>query len=208
MRPANLSKWTRRKLARSDRGATILEFALTALPLMFLIFGTIELGLIFAANIDLSNAVLSVTRQVRLGSIILPGMAATSSSGSQMSLADFKAAICSRFSLLTNALCLSQLQVDVRVLSNFAAAPPNPISGSNFSTAGFCFYSGTPGAIVSLRTYLLWPVTTPVLLAPLSSVTSVTASSGSSSGNFFVLKSHEAFVNEPNSAISNTGNGC
>lgn len=198
----------RRGLAGSDRGATILEFALVALPLCMLIFGTIELGLIFTANIDLSNAVLSVTRQVRLGSIVLPGMAVTSSSGNQMSLSDFKAAICNRVSLLTNALCLSQLQVDVRVLSSFAAAPPDPVSGTNFSTANFCFYSGTQNSIVSLRTYLLWPVTTPLILNPLVSVKTVTASSGNSSGNFFLLKADEAFVNEPNNAAINTSNGC
>ena len=187
----------------------MLEFALVALPLFFIIFATIEIGLIFAGNINLANAVLSIARQVRVGSIVLPGAATTTSSGTKMDLADFKTAICNNMVLITSTSCLAQLQVDVRVLSSFGdTSPPNPISGKTFSSAGFCFYSGNPGNIVSIRTYLLWPVVTPALLPSLSNVTSISSSGSTTTGSYFVLMSDEAFVNEPNSAVTNSGSGC
>ncbi len=198
----------RRAAARDDRGAALLEFALVGAPLLFILFAIIEIGLIFAGNVNLDNAVLSVARQVRLGAMVLPGMAATTSSGTQTDLADFKKKVCQNMVMVTNATCLSQLQVDVRVLSSFGSSPPNPISGTNFSSSSFCFYSGVPGNIVSIRAYLLWPVATPVLLPTLTNITSISGSSGSSTGSFFVLMADEAFVNEPNSAGTNTNAGC
>lgn len=198
----------RKAFARGDRGATLLEFAIVAMPLFFLLFAITELGLILATNINLSNSVLSLARQVRLGSVVLPGATVNSSTSTQMDLADFKTNVCANIAFMTAANCQSSLQVDVRVMTSFGAAAPNPISGSTFSTNAFCFYSGTPGSIVSIRTYLLWPVATPILLSALSQIQNVSTASGTSSGSYFVLIADEAFVNEPNGTATNTGNGC
>lgn len=191
------------------RGAAAVEFALVATPFLFLLFAVAELGLIFVANICLSNATLALARGIRVGSIVAPGMAATSSVGIQMDLADFKAAICKQMQLVPTSACLSQLQLDVRTQASFQnRAAPSPFSGSSFSNSGFCFYSGAPGSIVELRAYYLWPLQTPVLLSPLVNATSVTTASGTARGSYFVLTSSEVFKSEPNATATNTGSGC
>lgn len=187
----------------------MLEFALSAAPFFVLLFGTLELGLVFVTNLCLSNATLQLARQVRVGQIVLPGSSVTSTTGTQMSLSAFKTAICNDIPILPNATCVGELQVDVRTQSTFSAqTPPNPISLRNFNTAGFCFYSGAPGNIVTMHVYLLWPITTPGLLNAFANATSTTTSNGTTTGTFAVLTSNEVFKNEPNATSTNTGNGC
>ena len=199
----------RRTLGPDERGAVIIEFALVAMPFLFILFGTIELALIFVANASLENAALQLARQVRVGSIVLPGAAVSNGTGNQMTLSSFKTSICAGVTLLSQATCLGQLQVDVRTQSAFTGqTAPTPVNAGNFSTSGFCFYSGAPGNIVTMHVYLLWPVTTPVLLNALAQVTSMTTGAGTTTGNFFVLNANEVFKNEPNATSSNTGNGC
>ena len=199
----------RRKLVKDQRGATMVEFALVAVPFFFLLFAVIELGLIFVANVSLSNATLSLARQIRVGKIMASGKATTNSAGTQMSLSDFKTNICEAMAVVPTATCLSQLQIDLRTQSSFQAqSSPGTGAGGNFNTANFCFYSGSPGDIVVMRAYFLWSIATPLLLAPLASTTSFTTANGTTNGSFFVLTSAEAFRNEPNATVSNTGPGC
>lgn len=187
----------------------MLEFALVATPLFFLLFAVVELGLIFVANTCLRNATMQLARQVRVGSIVLPGASVTTGTGNQMSLSSFKTAICGNIPLLPQATCLSQLQVDVRKQSTFSGqSAPNPVSGTGFSSTNFCFYSGASSDVVSMHVYLVWPVTTPVILNALAQITSLTTTGGTTTGNFFVLTSNEVFKNEPNATTTNTGNGC
>lgn len=192
-----------------QRGAAMLEFALCAAPFFFLLFATLELGLLFVTNLCLTNATLNLARQVRVGEIVLPGSSVTKTSGTQMSLSAFKTAICNNIPILPNATCAGEVQVDVRTLSSFSTqTAPNPISSKNFSTAGFCFYSGAPGDIVTMHVYLVWPIATPGLLGGFANATSSTTSSGTTTGTFAVLNSDEVFKNEPNASSTNTGNGC
>lgn len=199
----------RRRLFNDRRGSVMVEFTLVATPLLFFIFAIIELGLIFVANTSLANATFSLARQIRVGKITAAGKATTTSNGIQMDLADFKKAVCNNIQIVPTATCLSQLQVDLRTQTSFQSqSSVNTGSGSNFNTSNMCFYSGSPGDIVVMRAYFLWSIQTPVLLAPLGSVTSVTTSAGSSTGNYFVLTSSEVFRNEPNAAATNNGSGC
>jgi Flp pilus assembly protein TadG len=182
---------------------------MVALPLFFLLFGILELGLIFVLNFNLSNATAAVGRELRVGEVIAPGAAVTASTGTQLDLTDFKTAICSKIGLVPNATCMSQLQVDVRTLSSFQnQSLTNPLSGGTFTTTGFCYYSGGAGSVVELRAYYLWPIVTPVLLGGLVNVTSTVTGSGTSSGNWFAVSSTEVFKNEPSSSITNTSNSC
>ncbi len=187
----------------------MLEFALVAAPFFYLLFGTLELGLIFVANFCLSNATLQIARQVRVGQVVLPGASVSSTTGIQMSLSAFKTAVCNNVPILSSNTCLSQLQVDVRTQTAFQGqTAPSPLSSGNFNTSGFCFYSGAPGNIVTMHVYLLWPVMTPVLLQGLTSATSMTTSGGTTSGNYFLMTSNEVFKNEPNATATNNGSGC
>ncbi len=179
------------------------------MPLLFLLFATVEMGLIFVANICLSNATLNLARQIRVGRVVASGVGATSSSGSQLDLADFKTAVCSKMLLVPTATCMTQLQLDVRTQSSFqGVSAPNPMATSNFTTAGFCFYSGTPGSVVTMRAYYLWPIQTAFLFPALRDASSVTIGTQTFYGNYYVLTSLEIFKNEPNTSATNTGGGC
>jgi len=197
------------KFANNRRGATAIEFCLVALPLLFLIVAILEIGLIFVMSFNLSNAAGAVGRELRVGEIIAPGASVTSSTGVQLDLSDFKTAICDRIQMVPKAICLSQLQVDVRTLSSFQnQSPPNPLSGGTFNTTGLCYYSGGAGSVVEFRAYYLWPIVTPLLLNGVVNVTSMQTSSGSNSGSWFALTATEVFKNEPSSSITNTSNTC
>jgi Flp pilus assembly protein TadG len=190
------------------RGATAVEFSLVALPLLFMLFAIIELGLIFVLSLNLSNATTTVAREIRVGEMVAPGATATASSGVQLDLADFKSAICSRIALVPNATCVNQLQVDVRTLSSYQSPPTNPRIGKSFSTSGFCYYSGAAGSVVEIRTYYPWAILTPFIATALANTTSLTTSSGTATGNWFTVSSTSVFKNEPDPNISNPGAGC
>ncbi len=194
-------------LRRRD-GAVAIEFAIVATPFIFLLFAIVELGIIFVTNINLSNATLLLARQIRTGGIVAPGSSATSSSGITLDLADFKQAICSKLPMVPAATCTTQLQVDIRTQSTFGIASPSPSSGNTFNSASLCYYSGSGGSIVEFHAYYLWPVATPVLLSALVNATTYKSGGTSTSGNFYVLQSAEAFKIEPNNSGANSGNGC
>lgn len=196
-----------RALRRRD-GAAAVEFAIVATPFIFLLFAIIEIGLIFVTNINLNNATLLLARQIRTGGIIAPGSSATSSSGISLDLADFKTAICNNLPMVPSATCTTQLQVDIRTQSAFGTASPSPFTGKNFSNSSLCYFSGAGGSIVEFHAYYLWPVATPILLSALVNATSYNSGSTSTSGNFYVLQSAEAFKIEPNSSGATATSGC
>lgn len=194
-------------LRRRD-GAAAVEFAIVATPFIFLLFAIIEIGLIFVTNINLNNATLLLARQIRTGGIIAPGSSATSSSGITLDLADFKTAICNNLPMVPAATCTTQLQVDIRTQAAFGVSSPSPITGSTFNNAALCYFSGAGGSIVEFHAYYLWPVATPILLSALVNAKTYQSGSTSTSGNFYVLQSAEAFKIEPNSSGANSGGGC
>lgn len=174
------------------RGTAILEFAFVAVPFLFLTFGILELGLIYVANINLSNSALTLARKIRVGSLVAPGVAATSSSGTIIDLNDFKAALCSNIALVPSSTCLNQIQVDLKTQTSFTGAgSPSPFSGKIFNSKSFCFYSGSSGSVVTMNVYYLWPVQTPLLLTALVRITIYTTPSRTSTGGFFVLSATE-----------------
>lgn len=196
--------------ALGNRGAAMVEFCIAALPFMTMLFGTVELGLMYVTNACLTNATATIARQVRVGTVTLPGNGVATGTGKQMTLSAFKTAICRGVAIMDTASCVAQLQVDVRVQSSFGGSTSRAaVTNGSFSGAGFCFYSGSPGNVVTMRTYLPWGIATPLLLNMISNVSSVTASDGSTStGTFVLLSSSESFKNEPNPNTINTGNGC
>lgn len=53
--------------AKDERGVTIIEFAVVAIPLFLLIMGLIEFGLLFFTQIALENAINKVARTTAIG---------------------------------------------------------------------------------------------------------------------------------------------
>ncbi len=142
------------RFARARRGATAVEFALLSMPFMLLIFGILELGLLFLTMTMLENATEHVSRKIRTGEF------QTSTANTKL---DFKTQVCSGMSWLTSS-CGSDLYVDVRTFSNFtglAASTAQP--GSAFNPATTCWAPGNPTDIVLVRVYYKWKLFTPLL---------------------------------------------
>jgi Flp pilus assembly protein TadG len=197
------------RLLGDRAGATAVEFALLSIPFFALLFGILELGLVFLLSVSLTNATANEARQIRVGSLEAAGVGATTSNGNQLDVPAFKAAICNQIALVPTSTCLGQLQVDVRTLNSFQQSPPaSPVSGSTFNTSNLCFYSGSAGSIVEVRTYYLWSLLDPILLAPLANLTRLTGPNGSTSGAWILVSSTEVMKTEAVPGESNTSVSC
>lgn len=173
---------TARTLSRAEGGAAAVEFALVALPFFLLLFGTIELALVFLLATSLENATDMAARQVRTGEMQTAGGATA---------ATFKTLVCQNLGWLQGD-CSSNLYVDVRTFASFASvASPGPIVTSggktSFDQSKLTFAMGAAGDIVVVRTYYTWPIVTPLVSKAMQSL----------SDGHMVVSSVAAFRNEP-----------
>ena len=96
--------------ASERRGAVAVEFALIAIPFFFIVFGLLEVCLLFIMSTVLEHSISEASREIRTGQAQEAGF----------SEQDFRDAICSElFGLLD---CGSNLHIDVRKLSGFGSA--------------------------------------------------------------------------------------
>jgi Flp pilus assembly protein TadG len=153
---SSLRLW--RRWLRDQRGGEAIEMAIVGAPFVALVFGMLELGLIFLVSTTLENATDEVSRQIRTGQV------QTSGGGS----AAIKTAICSEMSWL-GSNCATNLNLDVRTFTGFSgqSAPPNPVAGGTVDPAKFCWDPGGAGAVVLVRSYYTWNLILPVLNASL-----------------------------------------
>lgn len=92
-----------RRYLKNREGATAIEFALLILPFSFLVFGIIELGILFFFNSTLNHATAEVSRQIRTGQF---------QSDCSNGKAEFKAAVCSYMAGLGD--CDKYLRIEVK----------------------------------------------------------------------------------------------
>ena len=100
-----LKRHLKRRIARLSKntdGATAIEFALLALPFFALLFGILELAVIFFISSTLNFAVSEAGRQIRTGSFQL------------CSQAQFKALVCSNMSGVGDCLSLIHISEPTR----------------------------------------------------------------------------------------------
>lgn len=171
-----------RAVSRADDGAAAVEFAMVAVPFFLLLFGTIELALVFLLATSLENATDMAARQVRTGEMQTAGGATA---------ATFKTLVCQNLGWLQGD-CSSNLYVDVRTFASFSSvASPGPITSSGgkttFNPSKLTFVLGNPGDIVVVRTYYTWPLITPLVSKAMQSL----------SDGHMVISSVAAFRNEP-----------
>ena len=163
---------------RAEGGATAVEFALIATPFFALLFGIIELGLIFLVSSSLENATSEAARTIRTGQFQTGGAATQ---------AAFKNTICADFPWLQSD-CNNNLSVDVETFANFGAVTaPNPVTAGVFNPAALQFTPGGPGQVVSVRAYYQWPLIVPLMDQALQPI----------SGGKFLLTSTAIFCVEP-----------
>lgn len=89
-----------RRFAKNEDGATAIEFAIVALPFFALLFGIMELAIVFFINSALVHATGEAGRLIRVGNFQACGGAD-----------EFKALVCSNMSGLGN--CWKNVRIDV-----------------------------------------------------------------------------------------------
>ena len=179
------------RFGRAERGATAVEFGLIGLPFFILVFGVMEVTMVFLVTTTLESATEVAARQIRTGEF---------QSGGSHSKSDFKALVCTKMSRLATA-CSTDMFVDVRTFSSFASLGANtPVPGTSFDPNNTCFTAGEPTDIVLVRTYYRWHLFTPLLNNALQNM-------GSGSG-MRLLSSATAFRNEPYNENAPVGAHC
>lgn len=167
-----------RRFAEGQRGTAAVEFAMIALPFLALIFGILEISMIYLVSTTLENATADAARKIRTGELQSAGGATASS---------FASSICSELSWLGSS-CTSNLYVDVRTFSSFSnITQPSPIRNGTVNLAALQFSPGKAGDIVLARAFYKWTLFTPVLDGMAASMT----------GGSTLLTATAAFKNEP-----------
>jgi Flp pilus assembly protein TadG len=165
------------RLSKDQRGAAAVEFALIAAPFFFLIFGLLEVCMLFIMSTVMEHAVSEASRVIRTGQAQQDGVDET----------EYRDMICEKvFGLLD---CDERLHIDVDQLSGFAGgSSATPLDGDgNVDSTDFGFDPGGPNEVVSVRVYYEWSLITPVLSAPLANM----------NGSKHLIQANTVFRNEP-----------
>lgn len=165
------------EFAKNRRGAAAVEFALIAAPFFLMIFGLLEICLIFIMSSILDHAVTEASRPLRTGEI----------QNAAMDAAGFRATVCEELMGLLD--CNERLHIDVRTIEGFGGAPGGlPLDGeNNLDASGFGFVPGGPSEIVAVRVFYEWDLLAPIMSIPLQNM----------SGNRHLLQASAVFRNEP-----------
>jgi Flp pilus assembly protein TadG len=179
------------RFARAERGATAVEFGLISLPMLVMIFGLLELAMVFLVTTSLDTATQMASRQIRTGAF---------QNGGQTSMQDFKNLVCANMTWLQSE-CQSNLSLDVQTFSNYSslAAAQSP-NASTFNPNTLCFNVGQPTDIVLVRVFYQWGLITPLLVPAFENM-------GGGSGKR-LLSSTTAFRNEPYNNNPPVGQKC
>ncbi|MEM1086176.1 MAG: TadE/TadG family type IV pilus assembly protein [Pseudomonadota bacterium] len=163
--------------ADDKRGVAAVEFALIATPFFFLIFGLLEVCVLFIMSSVLEHGVNEAARGIRTGQLQENGFGQVA----------FKNAVCAElFDLLD---CDAKLRFDVKTFDSFSDTQnPDVLDGSgNLDDSDFDFDMGDANDIVVVRAFYEWQLITPILSAPLSNMSS----------DRRLLQATVAFRNEP-----------
>jgi Flp pilus assembly protein TadG len=142
-------------LARSTRGATAVEFAMVAVPFFMLLFGILELGMIFMASTAIDAATATAARQIRTGQFQASG---------NTTAAAFKTEVCQSMSWISTSDCQANLSLDVRTFSSFAAINVTPpVTNGAIDQTQLTFNAGSSCDIVLVRAFYPWTLLAPVI---------------------------------------------
>lgn len=136
------------RFGRRNRGASAIEFALLAAPMILLLTSMAELGIMYFAEYNLQNAAQEASRGIRTGQITDSGA--------------FIQSLCGKASL---AGCASRVGVYVDNADNFATLSanfPDPVSIPASGSATKFAVGGAGKAVVVITTYD-WGILNPFL---------------------------------------------
>lgn len=152
---SRLSRMRSHMRAHARSGSAAIEFAMIAPVFFLLLFGIIEVGVMFFANSALQNATDDVARLIRTGQI-----------SGHLTANDLRTRICAEVAgLISSSDCAANLQVDLRAYSSFSGSgypsvtkPDGSIDTTKLTvdTAGAC-------TVVLMRSFYPWKIMTPMM---------------------------------------------
>jgi Flp pilus assembly protein TadG len=136
--------------ARDERGATVVELGLLALPFFAVVGAILQTAVVFLAAQVLDGAVQDSSRLIRTGQ---------AQSATNYTADSFRAAICSR---LFGLFDCTKLLVNVTVVSSFASAtaPASPVDPTDPTkwTLAPTYNPGAGSDVIMVQVYYNWPI--------------------------------------------------
>ena len=164
------------RFGRDASGASAIEFALVAVPLVLLLLATLQVAIVFFANYTLENATAQGGRMLRTGQ----------AQNQKFDAGTFKNEVCKH---IVAPLDCTKLRVDVRRFTNFSSADlTQPLDSNGNLKPNFTYDPGVGGDVVVVRAF--YPLDLPTLL-PLD-----IRMSNMADGNLLLVAT-VAFRNEP-----------
>lgn len=148
------------RLSRDTRGATIVEFAMVAVPFIALMLAVAVTSLAYFVQETLETGVEKAARDIVTGRTQAADDSGTKSGMTKQQLAErFRKAGCAA---LPAFLPCSRLYVEVKSSTDWTSldnsAPAITIGSNGTITNGFSYDLGSQGSIVLVRFMYLWPV--------------------------------------------------
>lgn len=164
-----------RRLARSESGATAIEFALVVAPFMISIFSFFEIGLVLLAQEELQTATSQASRLIMTGS----------AQSQSLTASQLQQQVCSHLDITFDC---THLYVNVQTFSSFSSVSMlNPIQKGAVNTKLLNYSTGNPGDIVLMQVFYQLPVVTAFMGSTLTNL----------SGNYRLIQATAVFRNEP-----------
>jgi Flp pilus assembly protein TadG len=138
-----------RALAKEERAATAVEFAMLITPVVSLILASLQLSIIFFADQVLQSCAMASGRELMTGQVQQAGD----------TQAQFKTVVCNNAPILFtcgNIMVDVQSATDYSTLNTTALTPTYNAQGQVTNT--WSYSTGGPGDIVILRVMYDWPV--------------------------------------------------
>jgi Flp pilus assembly protein TadG len=164
-----------RAFVRSRDGTAAIEFALLAIPYFLIIFAILETFVAFVGEQVVSNAVDTLSREIRTGQITY-NLGRTT----DMTKTQFRQAFCNEIAVIIACSAAeintpANLYLDVESYSSFSLMPttvPRTSSapGADLDATGFNFAPGGAKSLNMLRAYYRWHIITDLLRPYLSTV--------------------------------------
>lgn len=139
MRSSGKSIW------RERDGAAAIEFSILALPFFIVVFGILDVAMMFFIDGSLDSALHMAAREVRTGQ----------SAKEKWDITRFKKEVCDGMALAFG--CQKNLLVTTKVMSDFSTVTFTPAVSGGTLKVQEGFANGAPSDYVLIQAFLPWP---------------------------------------------------
>ena len=132
-----------KKLAHKEDGSVAVEFGFVGIPFFLLVFGILEVAMVFYSEVNLMHATNDTARKIRTLQTEIA------------SIEEFTTDVCSKVYFIPN--CNAKLKAEVQVYDDFSSiVATDPIDGEGELKTNFVFNLGQPGSVITVRTFIEW----------------------------------------------------